>query len=178
MICLGASRWELHPGTKCADCHPYPSLRDRFWARTFVRNLMTEPLAATAIRQLLSREVHPWPLPRTTADDATEQLASLLNWGLWHVHAPALPKDNGGASGESDGHQEEEKDIAEIVRAPARRPEPAARPKPIEEEGSLPRTADEAAIANGMKLASRLGIPFCEECAKAALKRAREAAVA
>jgi hypothetical protein len=37
---------------------------------------------------------------------------------------------------------------------------------------------DEAAIAAAMKMASRLGIPFCEECAKAALKRSQEPAYA
>ena len=55
-------------------------------------------------------------------------------------------------------------------------PEPP--PQRPQEEGSLPRDADEAAIAAGMKMASLLGIPFCEECARAALKRAREAAYA
>jgi hypothetical protein len=173
MIRLGTSGWELYPGPKCADCQPYPGLRDRFWARIFLQKLTKEALAAAAIRHLLWREVHPWPLTRITADDATDHMAVQLSRGIWHVHAPALPQ----AGGVSNSAPEEE-DEAEIIHAAPASRDPVARPQPVQEEGSLPRSADEAAIAAAMKMASRLGIPLCEECAKAALKKPQEAAYA
>jgi len=80
------------------------------------------------------------------------------------------------AVGAESGAAPEEEDEAEIVKAAPASREPVVRPQPIAEEGSMPRSADEAAIAESMKTASKLGIPFCEECAKAALKRTREAA--
>jgi hypothetical protein len=99
-------------------------------------------------------------------------MAKLLVDGAWHVHAPVLPKTEGAGGSES-----EEIDLAEIVSSlplsPTSPEPPAAKPQ---DEGSLPANADEAAIAEGLKMASLLGIPFCEECARAALKRAQEAA--
>ena len=154
-------------------CKPYPGLRDRLWARMFLLRIAKDPLAAEAIRHALWRDAHPWVMTKTMGVDATGQMADLLSRGIWHVHAPPLPDDQGGGVSEA-----EEEDIAEIEQVPAASDGPAPRPAPPPEEGLLPRNADEAAIAAGMKLASLLGIPFCEECARAALKRAREAAVA
>ena len=121
--------------------------------------------------------VHPdvtwWPLHLATTDQVIDWMARLLELGEWHVHAPELP-ETGGAAGE-DGAAEET-DLAQIVSAlPSRRESPEPPPVRAPEEGSLPGNADEAAIAAGMKMASLLGIPFCEECARAALKRKREA---
>jgi hypothetical protein len=117
--------------------------------------------------------VRPWALTRISANLAAAQMAALLSSGIWHVHAPAPPEAGGGAASEAVA---EEKDIAEIVQGAALREEPAARPQPVAEEGLLPRSADEAAIAQSMKTASKLGTPFCEECAKASEKKPREAA--
>ena len=173
MIRLGTSGWELHSGQKCAGCQPYRGLRDGFSARILLQKLTKDAFAAETIRHLLWRQVHPWPLTRITADDATDHMAVLLSRGIWHLHAPALPQ----AGGVSNCAPEEEDEAEFIKAAPASR-EPVARPQPLQEEGSLPRSADEAAIAAAMKMASRLGIPFCEECAKAALKRSPEPAYA
>jgi hypothetical protein len=173
MIRLGTSGWELYPGPKCVDCHPYPGLRDRFWARIFLHKLTKEALASAAIRHLLSREVHSWPHTRITADDASDHMAVLLSRGTWHVHASARPK--AGAESNYEPEQEGEDEFTKV--APASR-EPVGRPQPAEEEGSLPRSADEAAIAAVLKMASKLGILFCEECTKADLKKPREAAYA
>ncbi len=175
MVRLGAQGWELHPGTACAVCEPYPGLRDRLRARLFLQRFAKDPLAAEAIRHLLWRETPPWVMTKVTAPDATALMADLLSRGIWHVHAPPKLQDQGGGKSEAEVVEE---DIAEIVQAPASSSEPAPRPAPPPEEGSLPRDADEAAIAAGMKLASLLGIPFCEECARAAMKRAQGAAVA
>lgn len=175
MIRLGAHGWELHVGSRCADCEPFGRMRDRVFARVFMQRFAADPMATAAIRQALRMELPPWTMIRLFDGNATELMADLLVRGEWHVHAPLRMKDQGGGVSEA-----EEPDIAEIEQAPAAAgsSDPAPRPAPPPEEGSLPRTADEAAIAAAMKLASQLGIPFCEECAKAALKRAQEAAVA
>jgi hypothetical protein len=39
---------------------------------------------------------------------------------------------------------------------------------PNSEENVFPNDADLAAIADALKKASQAGVPFCEECAKAA----------
>jgi hypothetical protein len=174
-IDLGKNGWELHPGPECDSCQPHPGLRNRLSARLFLKLLTKDAVVAAAIRRLLASGGLPWAHTRITADDLNHYAADLLSRGVWHVHPPVLCKGDGARSNESDSEEEDE---AEIVQGPAVRNERAARPQPVPEEGSLPRSADEAAIADAMKLASQLGVPFCEECAKAAMKRAQEAAVA
>ncbi|KAA6460914.1 hypothetical protein DYQ86_11575 [Acidobacteria bacterium AB60] len=167
MVRLGAHGWELHPGSRCGGCEPYPGLRDGVFARVFVQGFANDALAMGAIREVLREALPPWTMIRLFSDDAVELLGDLLERGVWHVHAPAPPKDNGGGKSET-----EELDIAEMVPAAAPAASGAApRPAPPPEDGSLPRNADEAAIAASMKTAAALGIPFCEECAKAALQR-------
>jgi hypothetical protein len=176
MVRLGDKNWELHRGPKCPDCEPVNGLRDRFWATQWLRPFKNDPLNLQTIRRLISENRTSWALSRTTNVQAIEQMAMLLRDGRWHVHAPVLTGNSGG-SGESP--DDEEEDEAEIVPAAAasRRSSAAPPPKAAEpEEGSLPRNADEAAIAEKLKLASKLNLPFCEECAKAAQKRAPEAA--
>jgi hypothetical protein len=145
------------------------------FARAFAQRLVTDPMAMAAIREVLRLELPPWTMVRLSPVEAAELIADLLARGHWHVHAPARMEEQGG--GQLDA---EEPDIAEIEQAPvaASSSDPAPKPALPPEEGSLPRNADEAAIAAAMKLASELGIPFCEECARAAMQRAKGAAVA
>jgi hypothetical protein len=175
MIRLGVRGWELHPGTSCAECPPGPGPRGRLWAGLFLQRYRNDPTAIAAIRDALGKDTPPFALTKLTTQGAIERMALLISHGDWHVHSPAVPKEAGAVGGESSVEEEDE---AEMVSGlPVRNDRPAP-PPPPPEEASLPRSADEAAIAAGMKLASELGIPFCEECARAALKRAREAAYA
>lgn len=177
MVRLGNRGWELFPGAACADCQPFPGLRDAFWARLWLRQFKTDPASIYKMRGLVFEANTRRPLYMATTEQVIEWMARLIADGKWHVHAPVLPDTDGTASSESAAP--EETDLAEIVSSLSTltdSPEPPPQLPP--EEGSLPRNADEAAIAASMKTASLLGIPFCEECARAALKRAREAAVA
>ena len=175
MIRLDASGWELHPGPECEGCTPHHGLRERAPARIFLQRFKRDPFAVETMRHIMARDVLPGPLNRITTDEVTNHFAALLGRGLWHVHAPALREDDAG--GKPGSEPEEEEDLAEIVQGAApQASDQSPRPQPVQEEGALPRNADEAAIVAAMKLASKLGIPFCEECAKAAMKRAREAA--
>lgn len=171
---LGAHGWGLHAGSRCGFCEPYAGMWDRVFARAFVQQFATDPMAMATIREVVRLELPPWTMIRLFGVGITEVMADLLVQGRWHVHAPVRMEDQGG--GQLDA---EEPDIAEIEQAPvaAGSSDPAPRPAPPPEDGSLPRNADEAAIVAGMKQASIMGTPFCEECAKAA-QRARGAAVA
>jgi hypothetical protein len=174
MIRLGSQGWEICRGPECAACTPYPGLRDAFWARAWLRQFKSDPSVLYQIRHLVLEADTWWALPRGTSDQVIVWMAKLLADGEWHVHSPVLPDTDGAASGESSAP--EEVDLAEIVSSlPASPNSPAPAPPP-QEEGQLPRNADEQAIAAAMKQASALGAPFCEECARAAMKRAREAA--
>jgi hypothetical protein len=174
MVRLGSQGWELHRGPACADCTPFPNLRDAFWAREFLRQFKSDSAAIYEFRQMVLPAVTWWPLRLATTEQVMGWMARLLELGEWHVHAPVLPDTDGAAGGGGS----EETDLAEIVSALAAVVEPAERPAPSLVEGSLPRDADEQAIAESMKNASALGVPFCEECAREAQKRAREAAIA
>jgi len=176
MIRLGVRGWELHRGPACDGCTPVPGLRDRFWVRAWLRQFKSDQASLFAIRQLVSECNTRWPLHKATTDQTIDWMSMLLAEGEWHVHSPVL--HDGGAAGGGDTPPAEEEDLAEIVSATSIASERPDLPKPPAEEGALPRNADEEAIAQSMKLASEQGIPFCEECAKAALKRAREAAYA
>lgn len=55
---------------------------------------------------------------------------------------------------------------------------PAAAPPPAAEAGSLRPDLDAVAMAETLREAARDGVPFCEECAKAAAARSAEAAPA
>lgn len=174
MIRLGSRGWELSRGARCPECTPHPGLRDTFLASSWLRQFKTDPAVLSQIRHLVLETNTWWPLGNTSNDQVIECMARLLAAGEWHAHAPSLPKTDAAAPGENSG----EVDLAEIVSylpAMADAPPP---PEPPQEQGMLPVNADEAAIAASMKLASQLGIPFCEECARAALKRSREAASA
>jgi hypothetical protein len=172
MVRLGSRGWVLYRGAACADCQPYPGLRNASWARLWLQQFKSEPAALYEIRRMVVEADTWYPLHKSTDDDTIGWMAKLLADGAWHVHVPALPKTDGAGGSES-----EEIDLAEIVSSlPALADSPKPPPPKPPDEGSLPADADEAAIAEGMKMASRLGIPFCEECARAALKRSREAA--
>jgi hypothetical protein len=125
MIRLGTSGFALYPGPSCKDCQAYHGPRDRLWARVLLQQFAREPLAASAIRNLLLREVRPWALRKMTADDVTTRMATLINSGLWHIHAPSHAEPAGGAGSVSDVETEDKDLVDPIPRSPAQR-EPAA----------------------------------------------------
>ena len=173
MIRLGSRGWELYPGAACADCQPYSGLRDAFWARQWLQQFKGDSAAQHEFRRVVSSSGTSWPLHIATTEQVIRWMARLLETGQWHVHAPALPDGAGGGGSSAP----EETDLAERVSSlPSLRGSPEPPPSRPQEEGSLPGNADEAAIAAAMKTASLLGVPFCEECARAALKRSQEAA--
>ena len=170
MTRLGSQGWGVHGGDACPACSSAAGRRDMFWARQWLQQFRSDPAALATIRRLVLESETWWPLHKATNDQVIEWMAKLVGDGVWHAHAPVLPKDDSAGPGEAAA----EVDLAEIVSsAPAVRESPEP-PPPPQEAALLPGNADEAAIATSMKTASALGIPFCEECAKAAaMKRAQ-----
>src|SRR5258708_1435843 len=125
MVRLGVRGWELYRGAACVEgCEPLYGLRDSFWARLWLQQFKSDESALYCIRDILAESTTPWPLNRSTNDQAIEWMVNLLCNGEWHVHAPVL-RDSGGGGGSSSATSEEE-DLAEIVSAlpaPKDRPE-------------------------------------------------------
>ncbi|HWC99975.1 MAG TPA: hypothetical protein VG456_24615, partial [Candidatus Sulfopaludibacter sp.] len=99
-------------------------------------------------------------LPFREEDDAILQLtASRLARGIWRARRPVwivLPFSQAA---------EEAAAPFPLDERPAPRP---AAPAPMMDQPDFPDDADLYAIARSQRLAAELGIPFCEECAKAA----------
>jgi hypothetical protein len=92
--------------------------------------------------------------------DVQEQIAARLAQGLWRVHRPARAIVRGALAAEPDAGP------AFPLDARSAPPPPSASPVP--EGSTFPNDADLAAIAEVQKAAAAMGVPFCEECAKAA----------
>jgi hypothetical protein len=94
------------------------------------------------------------------ASDLQGQIAGRLAQGLWRVHRPAREWVRASLAAEPDAGP------AFPLDARSSPPPPSAAPPP--EGSTFPNDADLAAIAAVQKAAAEMGIPFCEECAKAA----------
>ncbi len=87
-----------------------------------------------------------------------------MEWGDVREQQPS-----GGAYQEPDQQQP-----ASSSTPPAPRPSHSATPSgPVLEEPTFPANLDALAIAQSQKEAARLGLPFCEECARMAAANAR-----
>ena len=156
--------WQLHRASNCRSARTLQALEQGSAAKHWLQARRKDPLAMTAMRNALRVEGRSLPMNRLRDEDVIEQVAHLVKSGLWHVCEPVMRVYN-----------------VLLAEEPAVMPVPrwgsAASPSPphvadVPEPPSLPANADQAAIAAAMTQASKLGIPFCEECMKAALRRA------
>jgi len=126
----------------------------------------------SAMRKALFVERWSTALTRFRNDDVIKQVAHLLESGRWHVCQPVMrvyPIRVVKESGQGF--------LPVPRRAPRKSEAPPPPPPELPEAPTLPANADQAAMAASMKTASELGIPFCEECFKEALRRSAVAAV-
>lgn len=93
-----------------------------------------------------------------------QQIASRLARGVWRARQPAKERIVWGASREPG-------EAAPFALADRRAPAIPQRSAP--EASVFPDDVDFAAIAQAQKEAAELGVPFCEECARAAQAAAR-----
>jgi hypothetical protein len=169
LIKLGG--WQLHRVSKCSSARTLDALEQGTAAKNWLQAYRRDPFAMMAMRNVLRVEGPAIPVNRLRDEDVIEQVANLVKSGVWHVCEPVMRVYN-----------------VLVAQEPAVMPVPrwgpAASPPPppisdVPEPASLPANADQAATAAAMTLASKLGIPFCEECFKAALRRkAAQAAAA
>jgi hypothetical protein len=162
--------WQLHRAGNCGSTRTLDALEQGSAAKHWLQAYRKDPFAMTAMRNALLVERPPVPMNRLRDEDVIEQVAHLLKRGLWHVCEPVMRVYN-----------------VLLAQEPAVMPVPrwgsAASPPPppvsdVPEPASLPANADQAAIAAAMAQASKLGIPFCEECFKKAMRRAAAEAAA
>jgi hypothetical protein len=122
------------------------------WLRQFQRDVF----ALRSMRRMLGTG-HPWPEDERVIADVACRLAS----GVWKARraVPVLyPLSGPVAPSEAAPFPKEE-----------RRAAPASSSSPASDPPVFPGDIDPAAIAAGQKEAAALGIPFCEECLRAAL---------
>lgn len=162
--------WQLHRVSNCRSARTLNALEQGSAAKHWLQAQLKDPFAMTAMRNVLRVEGSPVPMNRLRNEEVIEQVAHLVKCGLWHVCQPVMR-------------------VYSVLKAeePAVMPVPrrgsAASPPPppfsdAPESPSLPANADQAATAAAMAQASKLGIPFCEECFKKALRRAAAEAAA
>jgi hypothetical protein len=163
--------WQLHRVSNCSSARTLDALEQGSAAKQWLQAYRKDPFAMMAMRNVLRVEGPSVPMNRLRDEDVIEQVAHLVKSGLWHVCEPLMRVYNVSVAEEPA-----------VLPVPRRGPSASPPPPPISdvpEPPSLPANADQAAIAAAMTLASKLGIPFCEECFKAALRRgAAQAAVA
>lgn len=161
--------WQLHRVSNCGSAQVLDALEQGSAAKHWLQAQLKDPFAMTAMRTALRVEGSPVPMNRLRDEDVIEQVAHLVKGGLWHVCQPVMRVYN-----------------VMLAEEPAVMPVPrrgsAASPPPlvsdVAEPASLPANADQVATAAALSQASQLGVPFCEECFKAALRRGAAQAAA
>jgi hypothetical protein len=162
--------WQLHRASNCRSTRTLEALEQGSAARYWLQEYRKDPFAMTAMRNVLRVEGPSVPMNRLRDEDVIEHVAHLLKGGLWHICEPVMRVYSVLLA--------QEPAIMPVPRwgsaAPSSPPLVSDIPDPV----SLPANADQAAIAAAMTLASKAGIPFCEECFKSAVRRASAQAAA
>ncbi|HXK05664.1 MAG TPA: hypothetical protein VMS37_24890 [Verrucomicrobiae bacterium] len=149
--------WEVRPADEVllAD-EEYKPFPNRDWTLAWLRGFRTDRRRMAGFRDLAVRAGYLFAHSRP--DDALlNALASEIAWGRFRL-VRAIPK------------------LLPLSIAPGEEPQAvwasprpsAARPQPFIEEQTFSPDLDTLAIAEAQKEAARAGVPFCEECARAA----------
>jgi hypothetical protein len=165
----------LHTGqlisvnTETNPFNPLWRCQARFWDRAFALQFLARfqrrPLAMAHLRALLRER---YRAHAQLSDDALlAEIAALLRTG--ELTVGYISHLSGGTSG-SDSEQTQPVRRAAPEAAPAR-----AAPASKEEQEEAPTFAnhDGVAQADALRAAAANGVPFCEECAAAALARSK-----
>lgn len=140
---------------------------DRSAALGWLRRFRSNALALRELRGVVAaRAVSPsvWQLRE---DALLEYVAGLLGSGAWHVHPVPRPKIAGGSR--QDAAAPEPRPVTPPKKAA---PAESLLAEIIDELETLSPLTDGQATAAVLRAASASGVPFCEECAKAAALRA------
>lgn len=128
-------------------------------ALQWVKQFRGDLFAQSTLRSLLGRTM----LPRTD-EQVARDVASRLTSGVWKARRPVLEVPDADRGLPQD---------APVAFPREARPAPQRSSAPGPEAPIFPADVDALAIAEAQKHASALGVPFCEECLRAQLARAR-----
>ena len=155
---VATGRWRFYWREERPEESERLKLREGRFA--LLRGVRTQGPALAALRRLLAR--HPaGSLWRLTDDAVLKLLEQRLSDGRILLYE-WVPERGGGSS-------EPEVAIGPAFPLEERRVSAPAPPPP--DPAVFPDDAELAAIADGLKKASESGVPFCEECQKAAAAR-------
>jgi hypothetical protein len=165
-IRLLGDTWILHHWSRCPNPDGLLRFHHRDAALTWLLRFRSDLLAMSVLREL-ARDCHPaqWAW-RFKEEDFLRHLAGVLA-EQWHVHLLDRPVFAGRAAA---GTAPVSKDLPVPRWRPAPR-EAAAPALPPPEPDTLAAATDGAATAAALCRAADLGVPFCEECQKAAMAR-------
>jgi hypothetical protein len=155
---LGREGWYLCTGSEEPEPGDVEFRGDQTLAFQLLTQFGSDPMLLVELQRLFQ-------LPFLNSyPDALEQVASNVASGVWRLRRPdweLMPLFI----------SEKVADGAAFPLQERRAPAPSSAPRP--DPPSFPPDADLAAIAAIQQEAAELGIPFCEECAKAAAAAGR-----
>lgn len=169
-----SSQWEFHAWHEC-QAEDDPRLHaDRHATLLWLRQFRQDPTAMAGLRSVLhAHSPFTLPLGHSSDEQVFAALSRLLSSGVLHVHRVAPPATNFPGAGRETAPAE----AAPAARRPAQSSTAATSPAAAEEANTFSSATDAAATAAVLRSASESGVPFCEECAKAAAAAAaRQAA--
>jgi hypothetical protein len=111
-------------------------------------------------RTLLSQRFLPWAACQFSDEDVLERLTDLLESGRLHLHAPPAPVLTDVAWDATTADDED-------FYTPA-----ASQSAPVEDPSTFGTDSDAGAQAAALAAAAAAGVPFCQQCAAAAARRA------
>lgn len=166
-----SSQWVIHSGQRCRESDRPWRFSDRQAASSWLKQFRPDPHFMASLRAVLSEHGHAgarfW---RSSDEEALQALSWLLSSGVLHAHRVPAPATRGRSAATASASPQ----------AAASSPKPTASrtssasppPTPVAEADTFSAQTDAAATAAVLRSAAASGVPFCEECAKAASGRA------
>jgi hypothetical protein len=153
--------WQFHRDVGCRLSRRLDWLEfgspPRYWLQTYRK----DTFAMTTLRQVLLIEGRSLLLNRLREEDVIEQVARLLESGLWHICEPVVQ-----LYAVSPAKEPAQAASTLVPRRAPRQSETLPPAREIAENPTLSVNADQAAIGAVLTGAAASGTPFCQECLK------------
>ena len=161
-----SSQWEIHPWHRCSSTTDSQTFPDRSTAAIWVRQFRSDAIIMADLRSVVAAHSRAGSqLWRKNDEQILDDLSWLLSEGVLHVHRVPGPA----TAWLSGAPQSSAPDVAPVSRpSPARSAAASPVERILEEADTFTSQLDAAAMAAVLTDASASGVPFCEECAKAA----------
>ena len=164
-----SSRWSFHSWGQCDASGDLQEFADHSSALSWLRQTISDSPTMATLRSLASEHESAGVAVRQMSDDRVlEHVSWLLRQGVLHVHSIPAPAT---AWRIVQVEQASPSAVSRPVISPKSTSAPPPVPKQIEEPDTFSSQTDAAATAAVLRSAAEDGVPFCEECAKAAAAR-------